>query len=134
MKKCWFCLFFICSGLSCEWLREDPPLTVDDPIVIAAAQARLQQYIDIKITDCREDMLEQAEMKVDSIITELIEDYMMDTIYFPYKPERPAFPEKLKLDSSLIPKPIIDSLPSRIKTKSQPDSIKIMADTTKQNI
>ena len=125
--------YIICASIfchSCGWLQEDPPLTVDDPIVIAAAQARLQQYIDVRIEMCREDLLEEAEIKVDSIITELIEQYMQDTIYFPVKPVRPDFPDKLKPDSSLNPKPIFDSIPPIKKNViAPPDSVIIDSDT-----
>lgn len=133
MNKFFYIIFACIFCHSCGWLQEDPPLTVDDPIVIAAAHARLQQYINIRISMCREDLLEEAEIKVDSIITELIEEYMQDTIYFPVKPVRPDFPEKLKPDSSLTPKPIFDSIPPfKNNVTAPPDSTIISSDTLQQ--
>ena len=127
-------LLFLCLILSsCSWLQEDEPLTVDDPIVIAAAQERLQKYVNIKIENCREEMLEQAEIKVDSMITELIEKYMNDTIYFPPKPIKPDFPKKLNPDTSLTPKPILDFVPAQLNPVPNPDSQKSMTDTLQDN-
>jgi hypothetical protein len=133
MNKSLSLVFLLLFISSCEWLQEDAPLTVDDPLVVAAAQTRLERYMSIKIASCRENMLEQAEMKVDSIISELIEDYRQDTTYFPPIPKRPEFPEKLMPDSRLKLQPIIDSIPSKIGPKSQQDSIKSSIDSSPKN-
>jgi hypothetical protein len=110
-------------GLSaCGWLQEEP-LTEEDPVVVAAAQKRLENFIKIKLKRCRIDMMEKAEAKVDSLITELIEDYIQDTVFFPKIPSRPKFPNKLFADTSLIPKPLFDSLPKQKRNSTHADTL-----------
>jgi hypothetical protein len=133
MNKSLIVVFLLLFNTSCDWLQEDKPLSVDDPLVVAAAQTRLERYMSIKIGICREKMLEQAEMKVDSIISELIEDYRQDTTYFPTIPERPEFPEKLMPDSRLKLQPIIDSIPPKISPKSKQDTIQSIKDSLSEN-
>jgi hypothetical protein len=106
---------------ACGWLQEEP-LSKDDPVVIAAAQKRLENFIQIQLKRCRLNMMEKAEAKVDSLITELIEDYIQDTVFFPKIPVRPIFPKKLAADTSLIPKPLFDSLPIQKEKSISPDT------------
>jgi len=74
---------------------------IDMDAINKEVNAKLQRKIDIKINDCRHKALEDAEIYVDSIITELTNDILIKNIDFPEKPQRDTEAKnyKIKIDS-----------------------------------
>ena len=84
---------------------------IDMDAINKEVKAKLQRKIDIKINDCRHKALEDAEIYVDSIITELTNDILIKDIDFPEKPQRDTEAKnyQIKIDSININK-LTDSL------------------------
>ena len=126
-------LLIVCS--SCNILWDKPPPTVEDQIIIDRARERINKYIQGKRETCFNNIIEEAEIHVDTTITKLIDQYIKDTTYFPPRPDRPLRPDALELDSNFKPEPIFkDSLRTRIKMKresqnSEKDTFLIMKDS-----
>ena len=135
MKKYAIILLLFTVLTSCNILWEKPPPTVEDQVIIDQAQRRLSTYIRQKKETCFNNIIDEAEVHVDTTITNLIDQYIKDTTYFPPRPDRPVRPGALELDSSFRPEPIFkDSLRTRIKMKRDnasriPDTLLVRKDT-----
>ncbi|NNF33904.1 MAG: hypothetical protein HKN68_07335 [Saprospiraceae bacterium] len=125
----WLYILLLCVGCySCNILWDKPPPTIDDQIIVDRAQERLNTYIRQKRETCFNNIIEEAEIHIDTTITNLIDQYIKDTTYFPPRPERPDRPDPLEVDSNFRPEPIFkDSLRTRIKMKR--DTVVIKSDT-----
>ncbi len=65
--------------------------TIIDEIYNAKVQDLRQQ----KLNDCREKQIEKANEKVDSIVHQLLNADLLDTLSFPAKPIKPPTPEHI---------------------------------------
>ena len=128
MKKSFIVCIIVMLWSSCTLLFEEPTPSLDDPRIINKANQRIQQYVNGKKSSCFNRISAEAESYVDSIITVRINQFLTDTVYFPPKPPRPDLPDKLEVDTSLIPTPIFkDSLP--VKLLIQKDTSQRLTDT-----
>lgn len=70
---------------------------------------RLENYKQELLDDCKQDALDEAEMKVDSIIAVELGAGPIDTIDFPRKPRKPSFESFDSLKNEQIElKPLFD--------------------------
>ena len=126
MKKGLIIIMLAGLATSCNLFFEEPPPSIDDPRIIAKATKRIKDYTDQKQVSCINRINRDAEIHVDSTITNLIDQYLTNGTYFPPKPQRPDLPKRLELDTSLKPIPIFkDSLPLRLKRKKDSTLTKI---------
>ena len=84
---------------------------IDMDAINKEVNTKLQRKFDIKIYDCRQKALEDAEIYVDSIITEITKDILIKDLEFPEKPQRDTETKnyQIKVDSVNI-KRLTDSL------------------------
>ncbi len=93
-----FVSFFVIYG--CE------SKVIDMDAIQKKVNTRLQRKIDIKIADCREKALQDDEVYVDSIITDLTKNVVLQDLEFPEKPQRDTtFDDyQIKVDSINVEK------------------------------
>ena len=122
-------IWLLCIVISgCNILWDKPPPTLEDQVIVDKAAERINTYIRQKRSSCLEDIIEEAEVHVDTTITRLIDQYIKDTTYFPPRPLRPERPDALVPDTNFKPVPIFkDSLKTRIRLKR--DTLIQVADT-----
>ncbi len=95
---------------------------VDMDAINKEVNTKLQRKINTKINDCRQKALKDAEIYVDSIITDLTKDILIKDVEFPEKPQRDTETKnyQIKIDSIDI-NSLVDSLEiinGRIDTNS----------------
>ena len=105
MKRIFY-LYIILSLGSCKLIFKEPPATIDDPRIIAEAKKRLDRYTARKKANCRERVIEEAIIHVDTIITQRFEALLNASESFPDRPDRPERPERLEIDSFFKPEPL----------------------------
>ena len=119
-------IMFLFAG--CNLFFEEPPPSIEDPRIVNTANERLQRYIDQKQESCYNRINLDAEIHIDSTITNLIDRYLMEGVKFPPKPTRPGLPSKLEIDTSFLPTPIFkDSL--KFSPRERRDTAIQMPDT-----
>lgn len=85
---------------------------------------KIKKYIHNKLKKCKSEALEDAEIHVDSIITEVTKNAVKNDLEFPERPERDTSSENFnfKIDSIKLDK-VVDSMNlSEIKNKK--DTVK----------
>ncbi len=94
---------------------------IDMDAINKEVNAKLERKIALKIKDCRQKALEDAEIYVDSVITELTKDVLIEDLDFPDKPQRDTVTVnyQIKIDS--------------IDIKELTDSLKLFIDSLKTN-
>ncbi|HMQ08030.1 MAG TPA: hypothetical protein PKC30_12060 [Saprospiraceae bacterium] len=105
-----FILISILFSLSCDLLIEERPPSIDDPRVIRAAQKRVEDYKTRRLVTCRLEIVQDAEVHVDTTLARLIDRHLADLFDFPDRPERPLWPDPVKIDSGFVAAPLFDSL------------------------
>ena len=89
MRK--YCLyFFVICSFSCS-----PDLPDRNKVIEDLYNKRVQKLKKDKMSICRKNMLELATANVDSIVHELLNKDLNDTLYFPSRPIRPETPEHI---------------------------------------
>ena len=125
MREWLYILLLVVGCYSCNILWDKPPPSIDDQIIVDKAQERLNTYIRQKKETCFNNIIEEAEIHIDTTITNLIDQYIKDTTYFPPRPQRPDRPNPLEVDSNFRPEPIFkDSLKTRINLKRKTGKVK----------
>ena len=105
-----FILFSILFSLSCDLLIEEKPPSIDDPRVIRAAQKRVEDFKTRRLVTCRQEIVQDAEVHVDTTLARLIDRHLADLFDFPDRPERPLWPDPVNIDSGFVAAPLFDSL------------------------
>jgi len=86
----YFLLLLVTLSFSCS-----TDLPERNEIIQALYNEKVQKLKKDKMTICRKNMLELATTNVDSIVHELLNKDLNDTLYFPSKPIRPETPEHI---------------------------------------
>ncbi len=118
MRALLYILIFSCFS-SCKLIFKDPPATINDAHIIAEAQKRLDRYASRKKVNCRNRVIEDAIMHVDTIISQRFDRLTAVKNDFPEQPQRPEKPEGLVIDSFFTPTPLLEDsshLPTPIDT------------------
>ena len=84
----------------------DEIMDVRNPKIKKAFENRKTEFINETMTNCREDILNKAEIYVDSLIAAEIDYRISDSIIFPEKPLRPEWPGDILVPDSIKAKPI----------------------------
>lgn len=112
--------FFICciSLYAC--------LDNEDEFNMALIQNKLKtetdNYYKLRMFNCREDVLRDAEMFVDSIMINEMSFNLGGNLYFPNRPNKPGYIGRIELNDSTRPKPFLDITLKDIPQKTQKDS------------
>lgn len=72
-------------------------LNLNNPRIKKALEDRKKEFATEHLFNCRRDMVERAGLYVDSLIAEEINYQLSDSIVFPLKPDRPAWPGPIVL-------------------------------------
>ncbi len=106
MRALLYILMITCL-CNCKLIFKEPPATIDDQRIVAEAQKRLDRYASRKKTNCRNRVIEDAIMHVDTIISQRFDRLTSVQDAFPLQPERPEKPEGLDIDSFFTPTPLV---------------------------
>lgn len=79
-------------------------------------------YYKLRMFNCREDVLRDAEMFVDSIMINEMSFNLGGNLYFPNRPNKPVYIGRIELNDSTRPKPFLDITLKDIPQKTQKDS------------
>lgn len=77
------------------------------PLVQQKLQEKLDKFKRTILEKCKREAIEEAEIFVDSLVSEELMIQARDTIFFPAKPIRPRLPKKIILNDSTTIDPII---------------------------
>jgi len=105
MARICFWVSLICMVGSCTEL-EETQLNINNPRIRKSLEDRIKDYETEYLINCRRDMVEKAGVYVDSLIAEEINYQLSDSIVFPPKPDRPAWPGVIVLSDNEKAKPI----------------------------
>ncbi|MEM9848085.1 MAG: hypothetical protein AAF847_09375 [Bacteroidota bacterium] len=108
----WFCcligLLFSLLQLSCE---EPPPSISKEELIAQEVQKRLKRLIKNKSQRCNQELMDQANIIVDSILIARAKADK-DTIPKPPKPFKPEQPDAFLLEDTFAIRPLLlDTLP-----------------------
>jgi hypothetical protein len=84
----------------------DETMDIRNPKIREAFENRKTEFINENMTNCKEDILNKAEIYVDSVIAAEIDYRISDSIIFPEKPLRPEWPGDILVPDSIKAKPI----------------------------
>jgi len=99
MKKAVIHIMIVSAMLSLSFVS----MTNDkESLIMEALEKRIIDYEKELISNCREDAITEAEIKVDSIIAVELGAGPIDTINFPRKPVKPSFESFDSLDNNQI--------------------------------
>lgn len=84
----------------------------EDEINLALINSKLEEesanYLKIRLFNCRQDVLREAEAFVDSIIINEMSFNIGGNLYFPNRPNKPGYIGKIQLNDTTRPKPFLD--------------------------
>lgn len=95
-----FLIFYISCGQSAD------EYNINNPRIKDAFENRKKQFIEENMKNCNDDLLQKAEIYVDSLIAAEIDYRLNDSIIFPEKPVRPDWPGEIVVPDSIKAKPI----------------------------
>lgn len=99
-----FYIILLVSLLACS---QDPmEFTEQNPAIREALSRRRAAYAQEVMDNCRREAIKKADLYVDSLISAEIQIRVSDSILFPDKPLRPAYPGKIKFNDTLRVKPL----------------------------
>ena len=84
----------------------DETMDIRHPKLREAFENRKPAFINEEMTNSKEDILNKAEIYVDSVIAAEIDYRISDSIIFPEKPFRPEWPGDILVPDSIKAKPI----------------------------
>ena len=76
------------------------------PLVQQKLTEKLDKFKRTILEKCKREAIEEAEIYVDSLVSEELKLQASDTLSFPAKPVRPGLPEKIILNDSTVIDPI----------------------------
>lgn len=116
---------------SCGLLFSEKKASTEDPRIISAAEARINNYVRGKLSSCRNRVLVDAETYVDTTLAKKIDELLLlETDGFPARPERPDVPDKLSIDGDFKPTPIFQDTIKRIDKNLIPNIKSIQIEPT----
>lgn len=105
---CILVLFFIYSFAQADDVKPvSKPANKTSSLVERKIQEKLEKFEKTILDRCRQEAIDDAEIFVDSLVSEEIKLHGGDTLYFPSKPTRPGLPEKITLNDSTAIIPIL---------------------------
>mgnify|MGYP000897760286 CR=1 FL=1 len=87
--------------------NENTELNIKNPKIKTALEKRKTEYAKEILEKCRRDILEKAEIYVDSLISAEIIFQLSDSIVFPPKPEKPNWPGPIQVPETIRATPIL---------------------------
>jgi len=87
MKYCFIILIFL---ISCN--QELPDKKV---LVKQYYDVKKNEFLSKKDINCKKEIRELAENKLDSIIDQIVKDRLLDSIAFPQRPDKPEKPDHI---------------------------------------
>jgi len=101
-------------------------LDTEDEFNMALIEEKLktetENYYRLRLFNCREEVLRDAEMFVDSIMINEMSFNLGGNLYFPNRPNKPGYIGRIELNDSTKPKPFLDFTLKDIPQNSQKDS------------
>ena len=103
MNKLLFTL--LSSLLLLSFFQEQSEYENFTPLMKERYDSAVNEYLTNRRIKCHENILEDAESFVDSVIINEINILLLDTIIFPQKPQKPNYPDTIILNDSINIKP-----------------------------
>lgn len=101
-----FLSFLLLSISSCLNNEEYSPEEIQQ-LIQNEVDKRVEEYVSIRKSQCEESLLTEATRLLDSILIAEARE-MRDTLFQPFKPERPETPAFKKLDKDIPLKPLFE--------------------------
>ena len=109
-------LFFACLG------NEDE---IDHVLIEKKLLEEANNYKKLRLLNCREEVMNDAEMYVDSIMLHEINFNIGGNLAFPGRPMKPQYIGRISLNDTTKPRPFLDfSEPAVAKDDKNSDTIK----------
>jgi hypothetical protein len=84
------------------------PNQIDHDLIKNKLEKEIADFINLKVYDCRNNILLDAELKVDSLLVDTLNAQIAQGLYFPNRPNRPKHVGFIYLDDSTKKVPILD--------------------------
>ncbi len=84
-------------------------LDLENPRIKSALEKRKATYAQEILENCKREILDKAELYVDSVISAEINFQLSDSIVFPEKPIKPDWPGPIVVSETIKAKPIFKS-------------------------
>lgn len=122
MSRIKIILYFIAIGffssVSCEAPEVNP---FDQKVVDKMISKQIDEYLKLRLFNCREEILRDAEVYVDSMIAVQLSFSINQGIFFPSRPNSPTPVNNIKLDDTTKARPFLnypfDKLTDTLKTE-----------------
>ena len=122
-----FLIVFLTSILfSFALTPEEMKVLEKDPQVLEKLNERLSEYTRIRNKSCRKKVLEEANLRVDSMLLTISRTAKQEALDKPPLPEKPAHPEIIEIKDTSPIQPLweIDSLNNKIQKERKKMIIK----------
>ena len=90
MRRIGYILIITLMALACN-----PELPDSAILIKEICDKRVAEYKNQRLKECRQEAISEAETVVDSIVHNMLQLGLADTIYFPAKPTRPNSPDHI---------------------------------------
>lgn len=115
---CYFIAIGLFSIVSCETPEVNP---FDQKVIDKMLNKQIDEYLKLRLFNCREEILRDAEVYVDSMIAVQLSFSINQGIFFPPRPNSPTPINNIKLDDTTKARPFLkyplDKLTDTLKTE-----------------
>jgi hypothetical protein len=103
MNQVWVFILWCLILLSCAG---EPNLSESNPKILETLEKRKALYRKEVLENCKRDMMERANLYVDSLIAAEISYQLSDSIVFPPKPLKPGSPGPIIIRDTVKARPV----------------------------